>query len=78
MAMACAAKKVEFSFVREELGVTDSDLSKQLRALGELGYVEVERTGGRRGGTTWLQATPLGAERFAAHCAALREIVAES
>lgn len=75
MAMACAGATVEFSFVRDEIGLTDSDLSKQLRALGDLGYVEVTRAGGRRGGTTWIAATATGAERFTAHCAALREIV---
>jgi DNA-binding MarR family transcriptional regulator len=77
MALVCPAKQVEFSFIREQLGVTDSDLSKQLRALGELDYLTVERVGDRRGGTTWVSATATGRERYTSHCDALREILGE-
>lgn len=75
MAMLFPAQQVEFGFIRDQLEVTDSDLSKQLRTLSELGYLTVERVGDRRGGTTWVSVTEIGRERYEAHCAALREIV---
>lgn len=77
MSMVAAAKQVEFGFIRDQLEVSDSDLSKQLRALGDLDYVTVERVGDRRGGTTWVSATKLGRTQYEDHCAALREIVGE-
>jgi len=75
MAMLVAAKWVEFSFLREQLEVSDSDLSKQMSALCDAGYATVRKQGHGRSGQTWFAATPVGRKALEAHVAALRALV---
>ena len=70
VALLAAADWVEFAFVRDELGMSDSALSKQLATLEEAGYVQLERRKRLR-----AQLTPAGRDAFEGHVAALREIV---
>lgn len=74
VATLAAAGEVEFAFVRDRVGLSDSALSKQLRTLGEADVVgsRRERTGPRR--RVWLRLTPHGRTLLAAHVQALREI----
>lgn len=69
-----AAGEVEFGFVRDRVGLTDSALSKQLKALSTAGMVISRRepTGAAR--RTWVRLTPEGREQVGAHITALREI----
>lgn len=71
-----AAGEIEFGFVRDRVGLTDSALSKQLKALSEAGLVTSRRepTGPAR--KTWVRLTPEGREQVGAHVTALREITA--
>ncbi len=48
MAMLDAAESADFTFLREHLGLSDSDLSKQMSALAQAGYVTEDGT--RAGG----------------------------
>jgi DNA-binding MarR family transcriptional regulator len=75
MAMLSAAQWVEFSFLREQLDMTYSDLSKQMAALCDAGYAKVRKQGHGRSGNTWYAATPKGRTALDAHMAALRELV---
>ncbi len=75
MAILGAAKWVEFSFLREQLDVSDSDLSKQMAALTEAGYAKVRKNGHGRGSTTWFAITPSGRAAFDGHVAALRALI---
>ena len=43
VALLAAADWVEFAFIRDHLGLSDSALSKQLSTLEEAGYVHIER-----------------------------------
>jgi DNA-binding transcriptional ArsR family regulator len=43
VALLAAADWAEFAFVRDQLGLSDSALSKQLSTLEEAGYVAIER-----------------------------------
>ena len=70
MALLAAADWVDFAFVRDEIGLSDSALSKQLSTLEAAGYVELERRKHLR-----AQLTAAGREAFAGHVAALRAIV---
>ncbi len=74
VATLAAAGEVEFGFVRDRVGLSDSALSKQLRTLGEADIVASrrERTGARR--RVWLRLTPHGRVLLATHAEALREI----
>ena len=68
------AGEVEFGFVRDRVGLTDSALSKQVRTLSDAGLVSLrrERTGPAR--RAWLRLTPHGRGVLAEHARALREI----
>jgi DNA-binding MarR family transcriptional regulator len=78
MAMLLAAKSVEFSFLRDQLEISDSDLSKQMAALCDAGYAEVRKDGHGRGSTTWFVATGAGRKAFDRHVAALRALVEDA
>ncbi|ANY10068.1 hypothetical protein AFB00_14215 [Pseudonocardia sp. HH130630-07] len=71
-----AAGKVEFGFIRDRVGLSDSALSKQLKALAAAGLLTSDRepTGAAR--RTWIRLTEQGREQVGAHVVALREIAA--
>lgn len=64
----------EFQILKEELGVSDSVLSKHLKLLDEAGYITQKKSqiDGRK--CTWLSLTKQGRKAFQAHVDALREI----
>jgi DNA-binding MarR family transcriptional regulator len=78
VALLAAADWADFAFVRDELGLSDSALSKQLSTLEEAGYVTIERPLSERRRRVRVRLTPLGRERFTGHVAALRGIIAGS
>ena len=78
MAMLAAAKWVEFSFLKEQLDVSDSDLSKQMSALCDAGYASVRKKGHGRSGQTWFAATAAGRAALERHMAALRALVEDA
>ncbi|GGU93377.1 hypothetical protein GCM10010182_06140 [Actinomadura cremea] len=76
LALLAPADWVDFAFVRDGVGTSDSALSKQITALANAGYVTVRK--GRDGAVrrTHIRLTPEGREAFARHAAALERIVA--
>ncbi len=76
-AMAALGEDVELDFrtVGEILDVGDSALSKALSYLHDVGYVETRKGVVAGRARTWVRASRAGREAFAAHLAALREIV---
>ena len=75
VALLAAADWVDFAFVRDELGMSDSALSKQLSTLEEAGYVAIERPVSDRRRRVRARLTPAGRGAFEGHVAALRAIV---
>lgn len=75
VSLLAAADWIEFSFIRDQLELSDSALSKQLATLEEAGYVNLERTVGERRRRVRARLTPLGRAAFTGHIAALREII---
>lgn len=75
VALLAAADWADFAFVRDELGLSDSALSKQLSTLEDAGYVLIERPVSDRRRRVRARLTPAGHEAFHGHVAALREIV---
>ena len=73
-ALLAAASKVEFSFVRDHVEVTDSMLSKQVSTLEQAGYVKVDKGFVGKRPRTWLSLTKVGRRTFERHMSALREI----
>ena len=75
VALLAAVDWADFSFVRDELGLSDSALSKQLSTLEDAGYVAIERPLSDRRRRVQARLTPTGRKAFEGHVAALRAIV---
>jgi DNA-binding MarR family transcriptional regulator len=71
-------EQVDFSFLKEKLGLTDGNLGAHLRVLEEANYVLVEKTFVSRRPKTFLSASAAGRKAFAAHVAALQSILKSS
>lgn len=75
-ASLASVDSLEFSVVKETLGVSDSVLSKQIKVLQESGYVSVQKSPKNQRTHTWLALTEKGREALAGHLAELRRIAA--
>lgn len=76
-ALLAPVESMEFGSVRDELGVADSVLSKQLKVLTDAGYANTSKAPGATGrARTWLSLTRDGRRAFSAHLGALRELAA--
>ena len=75
-AILTATDEAEFALVREETGVSESVLSKQVKLLEEAGYVAVRKATLASRQRTWLSLTASGRAAFAAHMQALTRLAA--
>jgi DNA-binding MarR family transcriptional regulator len=75
MALLSRATAADFSVLRSHLGVSESDLSKQMSSLVAAGYVTATKSGRGRGGATTYRATRAGRRAYARHRAALESIL---
>ena len=78
VALLAAADWAEFAFIRDQLGLSDSALSKQLSTLEDAGYVTIERPVSDQRRRVHARLTPLGRKRYQGHVAALQNIIATS
>jgi DNA-binding transcriptional ArsR family regulator len=78
MAILAASDWADFTFLRDRLDASDSDLSKQMKVLQDAGYVKVDKRGRGRGSSTWYRLTREGRHAFEAHVAFLRALVASA
>ena len=65
----------EFKFIRDDVGLSDSALSKQLTTLEEVGYVEIRKAFVGKRPRTSVRLTHSGRAAFDGHVAALQQIV---
>jgi DNA-binding MarR family transcriptional regulator len=75
VALLASADWADFGFVRDELGLSDSALSKQLSTLEEAGYIAIERPLSDKRRRVRARLTTTGRNAFDGHVAALRAIV---
>lgn len=75
MAVLASSTSSDFAFLREHLGVSDSDLSKQAAALEAAGYVTITKSGRGRGAVTAYRATKVGRRAYQRHRATLRGLL---
>lgn len=75
MALLSRSAGADFAVLRGHLGVSESDLSKQMAALAAVGYVTVRKSGRGRGSATTYQVTREGRKAYARHRAALEAIL---
>ncbi len=78
LGMVAKAQEVEFSFVRDHLELSDSDLSKQMKALVDAGYVTSKKRGAGGDRKTWFRATRAGERALTVHMDALNRLVLDS
>lgn len=76
VSLLAGTRWAEFGFIRTEVGLSDSALSKQLTTLHKLGYVEVDKGYVGKRPRTWVNLSETGRTALAAHVAALQDIAA--
>ncbi len=67
--------EVDFTYLRQLLGVTDGNLGAHLRKLEEAGYISVNKAFVERKPHTYITATARGRQVFADHVKALKELL---
>ncbi|GGY88693.1 winged helix-turn-helix domain-containing protein [Streptomyces poonensis] len=75
LTIAREADRVEFSFLKKQLAVTDGNLSRHLKVLEESKLITVEKGYAGRRPRTWIALTPEGAQALDAELRALRALV---
>ncbi|MCZ0204753.1 transcriptional regulator [Streptomyces achromogenes] len=73
-AMLSPVDSLAFSTVRDAVGLSDSALSKQVKALQEAGYVTLRKEPLNSRVRAWIALTPKGRKALAGHLAQLRLI----
>lgn len=75
MAIVANAPQVSFAFLKGHLGLSDSDLSKQMSALEAAGYLTSTKHGRGRGSSTTFSITRTGRTAYESHRAALTALL---
>ena len=75
-AMLAAVDDAEFSVLRDELGVSDSVLSKHLKVLEDAGYLVLKKATVGSRVRTRVALTGAGRRAYAGHVAELQRLVA--
>lgn len=75
IAMVGASTSCDFTFLRDQLRLGDSDLSKHMSALADAGYVTVRKSGHGRGSSTSYAVTGSGRAAYSSHRAALTALL---
>ena len=78
VALLAASDWVDFAFLRDELKLSDSALSKQLSTLEAAGYVSIERPVSNHRRRVRAKLTSLGSDALQRHVKALRAILRET
>jgi DNA-binding MarR family transcriptional regulator len=67
--------RVDFTFLKDNLGLTDGNLGAHLATLETKGYIAVDKEFVARRPKTYVAVTPAGRQAFASHVAALQSIL---
>ncbi|MEW2431322.1 transcriptional regulator [Micromonospora sp. NPDC047644] len=78
VSLLAATEWAEFRYLREQIGLSDSALSKQLSTLEQAGYVEIRKSFVGKRPRTSVALSSAGRAAFDGHVAALQHIVARS
>ena len=76
LAVLAEADRADFSYLRDQLGLTDGNLSRHLQVLEDAGYLRLRKSFEGRRPRTWVSATRAGRAALAAEVAALRQLIA--
>jgi DNA-binding MarR family transcriptional regulator len=70
-----ASERVDFTYLKDSLGLTDGNLGAHLATLEAKGYIAVDKEFVARRPKTFVAVTAAGREAFARHVAALQSIL---
>ncbi len=76
LTIAHEARRVEFVYLRTQLGLTGGNLSQHLTVLETAGLVEVEKGYAGKRGRTWISLTAAGETALAEEIARLKQLIA--
>jgi DNA-binding MarR family transcriptional regulator len=76
LALLNPVKSADFTYLRDEMGLTDGNLSRHLQVLEEAGYVGIKKAFEARKPRTWVAATKEGRAALQREVAALRDLIA--
>ena len=71
----CEGQRVDFTFLKQQLGLTDGNLGAHLSTLEAKGYIAVDKEFVARRPKTFISVTPAGRAAFLAHVGALQSIL---
>jgi DNA-binding MarR family transcriptional regulator len=71
----CERERVDFSYLKQQLGLTDGNLGAHLATLESKGYIALDKEFVARRPKTFVGATAAGRAAFTAHVAALQLIL---
>lgn len=72
-----AVHKVEFTALRDVLGLTDGNCSRHLAGLQEAGLIRLTKSRGSGRPRTWAQLTAAGRAALRAEMHAMQELITE-
>lgn len=75
LAVLLEARRADFAYLRDELHLTDGNLSQHLRVLEEGGYVDIAKSFEGKKARTWVSATKSGRSALAHELATLRTLL---
>jgi DNA-binding transcriptional ArsR family regulator len=78
VSLLAAVEWADFKVIRDQVGLSDSALSKQLSTLEEAGYLQIRKAFIGKRPRTSARLTGVGLAAFKQHVAALQQIVEQS
>ena len=78
MSLLAASPELSFTELREQLNMTDGNLSVHIKTLQEAGFVSVAKTFQNRRPLTTVSLTPAGRKAFAEYIDLLEQIVRQA
>ncbi len=75
LTILAVAGRADFTYLRDNLGVTDGNLGRHLDVLHEAGYVAIDKVFEERRPRTWVTITRDGRKALKSHIAALRQMI---
>jgi DNA-binding transcriptional ArsR family regulator len=78
VSLLAAVEWADFKVIRDQVGLSDSALSKQLSTLEEAGYVQIRKAFIGKRPRTSARLTRAGLAAFKQHVAALQQLIERS
>ena len=75
MAVLAEADHAEFTFLKQELGLTDGNLNRHLQVLEDAEYITRIRDKNNGRSRTWIRATRQGKSALAEHLRTLQQLI---